>query len=147
MKSHTEHFNEHADDYGWSIKEQRDILLKIIEEELKWNIFVGHLSDYYPLSTWFDDEDAESPEEKRLTKERKEKASAAMCCLVFPKEQASSDDKPVAVYYFPTSFPEMISKMKEDLNPGSYIMYMGNKDKKPIQYDNGDFVMRKELNI
>ena len=49
MQTHTQVFQEHADDYDWSVKKQRDILLEIVESELKWNIFVDYLGNNYPL--------------------------------------------------------------------------------------------------
>ena len=139
MQTHTQVFQEHADDYDWSVKEERDILLEIIESELKWNIFVDYLGNNYPLILEEDGEDLDwappNPEKTALM-------SQAACLLVF-----SEDETLLATHYLPTTVPEVIAKTKEKFGGGDYFLRIGDKDGKPLLMSDKTPVMNKKVTI
>lgn len=136
MQTHTQVFQEHADDYGWSVKEQRDILLEIIESELKWNIFGGYLWDNYPLTLEEDLNWAPPNPEKTALMDQ------AACLLVF-----SEDETFLTTHYLPTTIPEVIAKTKEKFGGGDYLLRIGDKDGKLLLMSDKTPVMSKKVTI
>jgi hypothetical protein len=133
----SETFQEHVEEYGWSADQRTKVLLEFLDQEVKWNIFADYLSDNYPLT--YPPEKPLTPEQQARAKERQQKLVAARCLLVL-----TADSESVGTYWFPTTFPHVIEQIRKKA-PGTYILTMGDKDEQPVCFDDGEYVLRKEI--